>query len=105
MTGDRQNYWFQCYGRMGNRPLEEVRRAANLRLIKDATGNDYSYPHYLDNEANRFLGYTSGERAVLLASINATTFAEIRFAWRVEMILAETERKLRKITEREAGNE
>ena len=88
------NYWYKSYGKLGNRPLDEIRLVSNIPLIIAATGVDYSNTRHLDHDANRALGYINGERAMLLAAIDAQTTDEILFAWRMEMILAKLNRDL-----------
>lgn len=88
------NYWFSGYGRIGNRPLSEIRPLANEDLLTKA-----GYREYADNSANRQLGFVDGQRAMLLADIDAQTVSEVSFAWRLEMILAEVNKKLLRIQE------
>lgn len=85
-------YWFHSHGRLGNRPLEEIRREANLTMAAQVLGCEEV--RYVDNAANRYLGYCDGERAVLLESITAQSVEQLRLAWRIEMILAQADRQL-----------
>ena len=90
---DRAQYWHKSYGKIGNRPLDEIRRAANNSLLVSAMGEGFRTQKYVENAANKALGFVAGERAACLASIDAQTIAEITFAWRVEMTLAKANRE------------
>lgn len=99
MAFDRSRHWYSLYGKIGNRPLHEIRLKANFQLIRSAMNSDFQNQRYVENLANKKLGYCDGERAVLLTSIEAKTAAEILFSWEVEMRLADCFRKLDKVIE------
>lgn len=86
------NYAFKNWGKLGNRPMREIMPKANRALVKEVFGWDGE--RYARNDANIRMGYVRAERAVWLTSVSANTTAELNFAWRIELTLAEAFRKL-----------
>lgn len=83
------DYWFRQYGKIGNRPLPEIKRLAKKEMLLPAFSRKYE-----DNTPNNRLGYTHAYKAGLLASITATTMAEVHFAQTLELTLSKLVRKL-----------
>jgi hypothetical protein len=90
-----------------NRPLQEVVRQVPLkgRIMVEETfpaiflaQSLYGVPRYADNTANREAGYVAGEKAVWVAAMTASVPEELRFAWRLELRLADMNCKLNALT-------
>lgn len=77
------NYWFSQYGKIGNRPLPEIEKLAKRGMLLSSFSE-----RYVDNIPNNRLGYTHTYKAGLLASITATTKAEVHFAQKTELTIA-----------------
>jgi hypothetical protein len=93
----------QTQRRLINRPLDEIKHIAGQRgraLVSEAFPSfplEYPEPasRYADNPANRQAGYVDGERAVWIAATTALLPLQLTFAWRPEMIIADTVRQLK----------
>jgi hypothetical protein len=90
-----------------NRPLQEIIRQVPIKgrkMVEEtfpAIGlaqSLYGISRYEDNTNNRDAGYVAGETAVWVAAMTASVPEELRFAWRLELRLADMSRKLNALT-------